>query len=96
MRATSGSVPGRTASSMSREHRAFNLVEQVAQVVAQARAEHAHLFGEGAQALQGRRGEAAAAVVFAVEGFAVRAVLRQVLDRLDERDVPRGVIHRAP
>ena len=77
------------------EHGAFNLVEQIAQVVAQARAEHAHLLGEGAQTLQARRGEAAATVVLAVEGFAVRAVLRQVLDRLDERNVPRGVVHRA-
>ena len=77
------------------EHGAFNLVEQIAQVVAQARAEHAHLLGEGAQTLQARRGEAAATVVLAVERFAVRAVLRQVLDCLDERNVPRGVIHRA-
>ena len=77
------------------EHRAFNLVEQIAQVVAQARAEHAHLLGEGAQTLQARRGEAAATVVLAVERFAVRAVLRQVLDCLDERNVPRGVVHRA-
>ena len=66
------------------QHGPLNLVQQRAQILAQTGTQHAHLLSKSTQTLQRRRGEAAAAVLLTVEGFAVRAVLRQVLHRLNQ------------
>ena len=58
------------------QHGPLNLVQQRAQILAQTGTQHAHLLSKSTQTLQRRRGEAAAAVVLTVEGFAVCAVLR--------------------
>ena len=77
------------------QHGALNLVQQRAQILAQTGTQHTHLLRESTQTLQRRRGETATAVLLTVEGFTVRAVLRQVLHRLDEGGVAGGVLHRA-
>ena len=77
------------------QHGPLNLVQQRAQILTQTGTQHAHLLSKSTQTLQRRRGETAAAVLLTVEGFAVRAVLRQVLHRLNEGGVAGGILHRA-
>ena len=77
------------------QHGPLNLVQQRAQVLAQTGMQHAHLLSKSTQTLQRRRGETAATVLLTVEGFAIRAVLRQVLHRFNQGGVAGGVLHRA-
>jgi len=65
------------------QHGPLNLVQKRTQILAQTGTQHAHLLSKSTQTLQRRRGETAAAILLTVERFAVRAVLRQVLHRLN-------------